>query len=113
MTAMEVMAIARLRQWAVARSASRTGKATCYRREGWRERRATESDARLVQVIDFERILGELTVEEQIVLVQRYRDGEPDERTAQLLGCSKRKIFYVLANARRALAEGLDRAHLL
>ena len=51
----EVLAVCRLRQWAAARAAMRAGQVTNYQREGWRERRTRDSNARIVRVIDFER----------------------------------------------------------
>ena len=113
MEAIEVLAITRLRQWATMRTANQNGKATSYRRDGWRERRASEADARLVAVIDFERVLAKLTVEEQMILVQRYRDRYSDEQIARTVGCSVRKVGYVLVSARRALTSLLDRANML
>ena len=51
----EVLAVCRLRQWPADRAAMRAGQVTNYHREGWRERRTRDGNARIVRVIDFER----------------------------------------------------------
>jgi hypothetical protein len=65
----EVLAVCRLRQWVADRAAMRAGQVTKYQREGWRERRTRDSNARIVPVIDFERALSRLSEERQAVLL--------------------------------------------
>ena len=57
----QVLAILRLRQWAVESKALKCGRSTRLMRAGWRERRETDADARNVRVIDFESALATLT----------------------------------------------------
>jgi DNA-directed RNA polymerase specialized sigma24 family protein len=113
METIEVLAVARLRQWARERSANLQGKATVYRRSGWEQRNACKFDAALVRCIDFERALGQLSAEEQIALVHRYRDGEREREIAAAVGCSVRKLNYLVPTARRHLANVLDTLNLL
>jgi DNA-directed RNA polymerase specialized sigma24 family protein len=54
----------------------RSGQVTDYRRQGWRERRTRESDARIVRVVDFERALSHLTDEHQSILLLTYREHQ-------------------------------------
>src|ERR1700749_2037773 len=56
----QVLAILRLRQWAVDRNALKCGRTTRMTHAGWRERRETDADARNVRVIDFEKALATL-----------------------------------------------------
>jgi DNA-directed RNA polymerase specialized sigma24 family protein len=109
----EALAVARLRQWAAAKVKLTNGKATNYKRQGWQQRRESEADAALVRTIDFEKAIGGLSGEQQAALVLRYRDGERDQQIAAALGCSVRKVFYVLPAARRSLAAALERLNLL
>lgn len=109
----EVLAILRLRQWAVERLALRSGRTTRLKQTGWRERRETDADARNVRVLDFERALGKLTTEHQHALILTYRDRVGHAATAAALGCSIRKLSYLLPAARRRLADVLDRLDLL
>jgi DNA-directed RNA polymerase specialized sigma24 family protein len=109
----ECLAIARLRQWAASRTKLANGKASNIRRVGWIQRRATEADAAIVRVIDFERALGSLSDEHQAALVLRYRDEENEAGIAAALSCSIRKVSYVMPAARRSLAAALERLNLL
>jgi DNA-directed RNA polymerase specialized sigma24 family protein len=113
MTTNEVLAVARLRQWARERTNNLQGKATVYRRTGWSQRNACNFDAAIVRCIDFERALGQLSADEQIALVHRYRDGEAMPRIAQAVGCSERKVSYLVPAARRHLTNVLDTLNLL
>ena len=109
----ESLAVARLRQWAAERRASMAGKTTNYQRIGWQTRNTRSFDSKLVRVLDFERALASLDAEEQVVLVLTYRDRERADAVALALGCSIRKISYLLPAARRKLADVLDRLDLL
>lgn len=109
----QALAIARLRQWATLRIGVRHGKTTNYARSGWAQRNQSTFDARQVRVIDFERALSQLSNDEQIALVHRYRDHERDIEIAQAMGCSVRKVNYVLPLARMKLTAALDRLDLL
>ncbi len=109
----EALAVARLRQWAALRVSCHYGKATNYERQGWRTRNSTRYDAALVTVIDFERALNALPDDEKLALVLRYRDRADDRDVARMLGCSTRKLGYLIPNARRMLAARLDKLNLL
>jgi DNA-directed RNA polymerase specialized sigma24 family protein len=113
MQSSEVLAIARLRQWSVLRLATLHGKQTNYQRKGWNRRNETKFAANQILVIDFERALGKLEAEEQIALVHRYRDRESDVEIAQAIGCSARKVSYLMPAARRKLTAILDRLDML
>ena len=113
MTTDEVLAVARLRQWANDRIKLASAKTSEYQRLGWRERSSRDADARLVRVIDFSRALARLDPEQQTVLVLHYRDREKESRIAVALGCSLRKISYLIPAARQRLAAELDRLNLL
>ncbi len=109
----EVLAIVRIRQWAADRAALRSARTVEYQRTGWQARNTRTFDARIVRVIDFERALATLTLEEQTVLLLTYRDGERQAATAHVANCSIRKLAYTLPAARKHLAEVLDRLYLL
>jgi DNA-directed RNA polymerase specialized sigma24 family protein len=115
MTIPEVLAIARLRQWALARVRLKSGKIMNYANPGRLnvKSRTSRQDAALVAVIDFERALGALSAEQQTVLVLKYRDQLSSGRIAGAMACSVRKVDYLLAPARKALADKLDRLELL
>jgi DNA-directed RNA polymerase specialized sigma24 family protein len=103
----------RLRQWATERQLLRNGRTTAYRNRGWRERRLQEQDARITRCIDFERALSRLPITEQALLVAVYRDKLEQRDTAAILGCSVRKVSYLLPIARQHLADTLERLDLL
>lgn len=109
----QALAVARLKQWAVLRLATRHGKTTCYRNQGWAQRNAANFDARQVRVLDFERALSELSNEEQIALVHFYRDREGYPQIAAAARCSVRKLSYLIPSARVKLTAALDRLDLL
>jgi DNA-directed RNA polymerase specialized sigma24 family protein len=113
MKTIEVLAVARLRQWAQERRANLQGKATVYRRTGWGQRNSCNFDAALVRCIDFERALERLSDREQIVLVRRYRDGETEPKIAAACGCSVRTLNRLIPSARLHLANVLDTLNLL
>ena len=107
----QVLAVLALRRWATERRHIRSGNTTNYRRTGWRERRQRDADAALVRCLDFERALSRLPMVEQAALIATYRDGLRHHATA--IGCSDRKLAYLLPLARLHLAETLDRLDLL
>ena len=109
----QVLAILRLRQWAVDRNALKCGRTTRMTHAGWRERRETDADARNVRVIDFEKALATLDTAHQLALLLTYRDRAGHAATAAALGCSVRTVAYILPAARRRLADVLDRRDLL
>jgi DNA-directed RNA polymerase specialized sigma24 family protein len=109
----QVLAILRLRQWAVESKALKCGRTTRLTRAGWRERRETDADARNVRVIDFEKALATLDTTHQLALILTYRDRAGHAATAAALGCSIRTLAYMLPAARRRLADILDRRDLL
>jgi DNA-directed RNA polymerase specialized sigma24 family protein len=109
----QALAVARLKQWATLRMATRHGKTTNYARSGWAQRNAASFDARQVKVIDFERALSQLSNEEQIALVHCYRDHEGYPEIAAAANCSVRKLSYLIPSARVKLTAILDRLDLL
>jgi DNA-directed RNA polymerase specialized sigma24 family protein len=109
----EALAVARLRQWCYDRLELRNCRTVDYSRKGWQDRNTRTFDARLVRVIDFGKALGMLDAEEQAALILTYRDRERSYHTAQALGCSVRKVEYLLPLARQHLAAALDRLNLL
>jgi len=115
MTVGEVLAIARIRQWAQARVRLKSGQTMNYANPGRpnAKSRTSRQDAALVAVIDFERALESLSAEQQTVLVLKYRDRLSSSRVADAMACSVRKVDYLLEPARKALADKLDRLELL
>jgi DNA-directed RNA polymerase specialized sigma24 family protein len=109
----EALAVARLRQWCFDRLSLASARTCGYQRSGWQRRDERTFDARLVRVIDFARAMGKLDAEEQAALVLTYRDRERAPETARALGCSIRKLSYLVPAARRKLAAELDRLNLL
>ncbi len=109
----QVLAICRIKQWAIDRSALKTSRTTEYRKVGWQQRTNRNADARLVRTLDFERAFARLSQEEQMALAYTYRDGYGHTVTALALGCSERKLCYLLPAARSHLADILDRLDLL
>jgi hypothetical protein len=92
----EVLAVFRLRQWAYDRVHMKSGHLTDYRREGWHEHRARESDTRIVRVLDFERALSRLRQEYQSMLILTYRDHLDQHTVAIAAGTSLRALAYKL-----------------
>jgi DNA-directed RNA polymerase specialized sigma24 family protein len=109
----EGLAVARLRQWANDKDRQKNNRATEYQRTAWAERRQSQYDARQVRVIDFDRILNMLSNDYRLSLIFHYRDGHSAAEIATLIGCSERKVAYVLPLARKELATLLDRYNLL
>lgn len=109
----EALAVARLRQWARDKDLQKAGRVAVYKNAGWAERRQNKFDAALVRRIDFDRILNMLPDQDRLSLIFRYRDGHTEAEIACLIGCSVRKVIYLLPNARKALAALLDRYNLL
>ena len=89
------------------------GQGTDYRRQGWRQRRTREIDARIVRVVDFERALSHLSEEHQSLLILTYREHRDQRRVSDPTGVSVRALAYKLPAARQALASILDRLDLL
>lgn len=109
----QVCAIMRLRWWAHARCNINNAKAINFKKQGWRKRRERAADAAIVQVIDFERALGQLSTEEQALLIGKYRDHYTEAELACVASCSVRKIAYALPDALTHLAQILERLNLL
>jgi DNA-directed RNA polymerase specialized sigma24 family protein len=109
----EVLAVCRLRRWAKDRAAMRSGQVTDYRRQGWRERRTRESDARIVRVVDFELALSHLTEAHQSILLLTCREHRDQRQVSDATGVSVRALAHKLPAARQALARILDRLDLL
>lgn len=113
MQPLEALALARLRQWRSDRTQANSCKVTAWKRQGWQDRRANIYDARIVRMIDFERALGTLPAEQQALLILHYADRETVAQTAIAIGCSERKVAYMLPEARRALTHILQVRDLL
>jgi DNA-directed RNA polymerase specialized sigma24 family protein len=109
----QALAVARLRQWSQSRLAIHSGKTTSYRREGWVARNCRQHDSAVVGVIDFDLALAELDAEQQVALVLTYRDRQTIPQIAIAIGCSERKVSYLVPAARAKLADVLDRRDLL
>jgi RNA polymerase sigma factor (sigma-70 family) len=71
------------------------------------------ADAALVNVLDFERALGKLPDQLQLLLVFRYRDGQNQKQVAEALGVSVRTVSTLEGLAVSKLAESLDRTDSL
>jgi DNA-directed RNA polymerase specialized sigma24 family protein len=84
-----------------------------YARQGWRERRARDIDARIVRIVDFERALSRLDPEHQCILLLTYKDHLDQRAVSEAAGISVRALAYKLPAARRALVSILDRLDLL
>jgi DNA-directed RNA polymerase specialized sigma24 family protein len=84
-----------------------------FRRQGWQARDTRTFDARLVRVLDFERALGRLPEEEQMLLLLTYRERQRYDEISKILNCSLRKVTYALPTARRHLADILDKLDIL
>ena len=108
-----VLAILRLKQWTNDRTLLNRGHSTNLRRVGWVERRQSQQDARIVRVLAFEKAFAKLPLMEQLALAALYRDGQSHATVAATIGCSPRKVEYLLPIAREHLAEILDRHDLL
>lgn len=114
MSALEALALARLRQWRASRLLLLNGRGhPPISREGWKERRARDNDAHNTRAIDFEIAFDRLPAAYQILLVLVYADQEPISHAAEILKVSPRAALAALHPARAALADVLDRRHLL
>jgi DNA-directed RNA polymerase specialized sigma24 family protein len=109
----EVLAVARLRQWAYERIAIHHGHTASIEQPRFSQRKSISFDARIVRVITFEQVFAALDLVGQILLAAVYRDGQRVEDAAKLAGVSLRAATYKLPAARRQLAELLDREDLL
>jgi DNA-directed RNA polymerase specialized sigma24 family protein len=112
---LEVLALARLRQWSAERQALKQGRIAQYLTQPGRPSGLATNryDAALVRCIDFEREFGKLPTDTQTVLLMAYRERQPQRIIAQITGWSPRKLNYMLPAALSQLARLLDRADLL
>ena len=117
MTTLEALAVSRLRQWFYDRAALRSAHAIDFAKEyigaGRTQRRAAVYDARIVRVIDIERVLDRLDDESKLALFAVYGEGQDRVAAAQRIGRCARSVFSVLPRARQRLADALDRLDLL
>jgi DNA-directed RNA polymerase specialized sigma24 family protein len=113
MTSTEALALSRLRQWAYERTAEQQSKTRNPEARGWCRRDERQFDARRVRTIDTEKALEALRPEQIVLLTYRYVYRETDEKTAQAVGYSVRKISYELPKARRMLARAMERLALI
>ena len=87
-----VLTIIRIKQWQQDRAALATSRTTDYTRTGWKQRNHRAADARIVRVLDFERAFAMLEQEHQQALALIYRDNQPQDKAADAIGCSQRKL---------------------
>jgi DNA-directed RNA polymerase specialized sigma24 family protein len=115
MSADEALAVARLRQYAATRCALKGGKTLNLRNPGRPTQASSQTrhDAIIIRVIDFERALDTLEPAESVALMLCYRDNASYPSIAQALGCSTRKLAYLIPIARKHLADELDRRDML
>jgi DNA-directed RNA polymerase specialized sigma24 family protein len=90
-------------------SALRASRTTDYKRIGWQARDTRTFDARLARVLAFER----LPEDEQMLLMLTYRERQHQEEISKILRCSVRKVAYTLPQARKHLADILDKLDIL
>ena len=84
-----------------------------YLQKRWQQHTNRHADAQLVCVVDFELAFQHLTLEEQTALALHYREGLGHSTVAAALGCSLRKLAYLIPALRQQLADILDRRDLL
>lgn len=113
MNTTEALAVTRLRQWAASRDLLLRGRGHSISRSGWVERRVRTFDAHHVRVIDFEAAFSTLPEAAQQMLLLIYRDNMRKHEAASVLGVHVRTVFLHLPKALAALADALDRRHLL
>ena len=109
------LAVLRIRTWVRDRQQLKTGRppARLQKYHGATQRRASQYDARIVRVIDFERIFQLLDDRHQRVLLMRHRQEATVEETAHALYLSPRTIHTLERDGLSKLAEMLDAADLL
>ena len=108
-----VLTIIRIKQWQQERAARATACTTDCTRTGWKQRNHRTADARIVRVLDFERAFSILDEEHQLAPALIYRENQPQDKAADAIGCSPRKLCYLLPEARQNLANILNRLDLL
>lgn len=116
MTLRQHLARIAIYRWTRDRQVLRCGKISAPLDRPGRQSHAAKTsvwDARIVRVLDFERILAGLDTEQQAVLLAVYREGLSDTVAAEFIGCSPRKVAYLKPLALEALASALDREDLL
>jgi len=115
----DALVILRLRQWRQNREILRSGVTRRFVDPDARPGRKTRSsnsnhaEARLIAVIDLERVLNLLHEDERTALIAVYHDGQTMRRAAEIMDISDRKMAYLLPAARAKLANLLDRRNLL
>ncbi len=113
MTLPETLAVAAIRRWCYDRQKLKNGETVSYKRSGWAERRQRDLDARLVRVLDFEKIFQTLTSEEQIMLTLAHCNGYTEAEMSAMTNLSVRSIATYLPQTRYKLAMALDAVDLL
>ena len=112
----EVLAISALRRWRWERMQTRSGKIARHLRSPGRPDKRQQTaryDGALTRVIDFERALATLDTQDQMMLIRCDADGDTHGVVAEQLSMSVRTLQTKLPQARRKLAEALDRRSLL
>jgi DNA-directed RNA polymerase specialized sigma24 family protein len=109
----EVLTICHLKQWAQDRTAIRAGHTTNYEATGYRKRRSSDADARVVRVVDFERAMSFLPEQDQAILLLTYRDHFTYAETSCIVGVSVRTLCHKIPVARKRLAAILEHLSLL
>jgi DNA-directed RNA polymerase specialized sigma24 family protein len=112
-TILEVKAITRIRLWQHDRNLLRRGTAVDYRRQGWQKRGTALYDARLVRVVDFERVLESLAPEDQQLIILAHCEQRTARETAAIVGAEESTARRRTDRALARLAIALDRAGLL
>ena len=90
----------------------KTSKVTDLARQGWKDRRRRTADARIVRVIDLS-AHSPASTRTNNSRSTSHRDNLSHMDAARVVGCSIRRIDYLLPAARARLTEILDRYDLL
>lgn len=113
MTPRQAIAMLHIKQWRNDRTKISAGISAIYKRNGYRERRQRDADARIVRAIDFEKALAQLGTLDQSMLISAYYLGHTRKETADASGISERAAAYKLPMALDALATVLQRLDLI
>jgi DNA-directed RNA polymerase specialized sigma24 family protein len=113
MTPRQAIAMLHVKQWRDDRTKISAGISGIYKRNGYRERRQRDADARIVRTLDFEKALAQIGTLDQSMLISAYYLGHTRKETADATGVSERAIIYKLPMALDALAATLERLALL
>ncbi len=113
MTPRQAIAMLSVKQWRDDRTKISAGISGIYKRNGYRERRQRDADARIVRTLDFEKALAQLNNSDQSMLISAFYLGHTRKEMADATGISERAANYKLPMALDALATVLQRLDLL